>query len=112
MKDKRVVERVIPKQQPKGKLILSACELSFDVIEVRDVSPFGIGACIDGEISKDTGIQLRYKNGDDELLIYGVIAWSAMSVASEKQVHLSRVGICLRPENIEANLKFYRLMIN
>jgi len=113
MKDQRRSERTIPAQQPKGTLTLSIEGKCFEIKEVRDVSPFGIGVRIDGDLSKGAEIQLRYQCEDDELEVYGVIAWGSLvneEASGENSEKLYRIGICLRPEDVEANLKFYRLI--
>lgn len=111
MKEQRRAERVVPAQQPKGELVLSVEGLTFDVKKVCDASPFGIGIFIDGGISRDTEIKLHYRCGDVDITVYGVIAWNVAIDDEDNNKGLFHTGLCLRPEDVEANLRFYRLMV-
>ncbi|MBL1259366.1 MAG: hypothetical protein COB33_002400 [Thiotrichaceae bacterium] len=113
MKEMRRTERVVPAQQPSGKLVLSVKGQKFDVKSVRDVSPFGIGVCIEHHVVKDEEVRLNYQTEAGNGQVYGVVAWHAPMKSDDDSsaVSLFRIGICLKPENVESNLNFYRLMV-
>ncbi len=112
MKEHRRAERVVPSQQPLGELMLYVGEQCLAVKSVRDVSPFGIGVCIDKAISNESKIRMRYKTGADDVQVSGVVAWSALVAedGSNDVAGTYRTGICLQPADVEANLEFYRLI--
>ena len=112
MKEQRRNERVVPAQQPKGKLMLYVNDDRFEVKSLRDVSPFGIGVCIECDVMKESAVRLNYQAEGEEIEVFGVVAWSG-PIAEDDNAHaaaLFRIGICLQPENVESNLNFYRLM--
>ncbi len=113
MKEMRKTKRVVPAHQPKGKLLMLVKEQRFDVKSVRDISPFGIGVCIELDVVKDEEICLSYQTETKECQAYGIVAWSApvKSGTVTQTVPLFSIGICLNPENVESNLNFYRLMV-
>ena len=112
MKELRRTERVVPAQQPKGTLVLSVNDDSFEVKSVRDVSPFGIGVCVECDVEKESAVCLNYQAEGEEIEVFGVVAWSGPVAGDDKAqaAPLFRIGICLQPENVESNLYFYRLM--
>jgi len=112
MKEQRRTERVVPAQQPKGTLVLSVNGDSFEVKSLRDVSPFGIGVCIESDLVKESEVRLSYQTGIEDLEVFGVVAWSALIVEDDnaQAAPLFRIGICLQPDNVESNLSFYHLM--
>ena len=113
MKEHRKSERVIPAQQPKGRLSLYVDDRCYEVKEVRDVSPFGIGVRVEANLGKDAEVRLSYQSGDETLQVFGVIAWGSQveeKVSGKYVEGLYRTGICLRPEDVEANLSFYKLI--
>lgn len=114
-KDQRRSERVIPARQPSGQLSLYVDGECFDIKEVRDVSPFGIGVRTDADLGKATEVRLHYQHGDEAFEVFGVIAWGSQVEADkgeENTENLYRIGVCLRPEDAEANLNFYRAMVS
>jgi len=113
MKEQRRTERVVPAQPLKGKLVLLVKEQGFNVKSVRDVSPFGIGVCIESDVVKDEEVCLSYQTGAGDCQVYGTAVWSA-PVKPGDATHaepLFHIGISLKPENVESNLHFYRLML-
>ncbi|MCF6323413.1 MAG: hypothetical protein L3J89_03670 [Gammaproteobacteria bacterium] len=114
MKEMRRTQRAVPAEQPGGKLVLSVKEQDFDVKSVHDISPFGIGVCIERDVVKDEGVRLSYQTEAGDCQVYGVVVWSApvKSGDATPAMPLFHIGICLSPENVKNNLDFYRLMVD
>ena len=112
MREQRRNVRVVPAQQPKGKLMLYVNDDSFEVRSVRDVSPFGIGVCIVSDVEKESEARLSYQTGDEDLEVLGIVAWTGpiKGDGNTQTIPLFRIGICLQPDNVASNLEFYRLM--
>jgi len=112
MKEHRCAERITPPQPPQGRLTLYVDGQGFAVKSVRDVSPFGVGVCIESDIGQDKDVRLSYQSEDHDSEVFGTIAWSSpVEVANAVDaVSLYRIGICFQPENVKDNLHFYNLM--
>ncbi len=112
MEGKRKAEREIPLKDLKGDFTLHAGESVYDVtiegIEIRDVSPFGIGIKIKDKVDKDSKITLCYKHNDIELAVCGAVVWVS-DESDEKDFY--KAGISLSPEDVSTNMKFYKLLM-
>jgi len=112
MREQRENGRIVPAQQPKGKLVLYVNDDRFEVRSVRDVSPFGIGVCIVNDVEKESEVRLCYQSEDEELEVPGIVVWSGSikGDGNTQTIPLFRIGICFQADNVAGNLEFYRLM--
>ncbi len=114
MKEMGRTKRVVPAEQSGGKLVLLLEEQGFDVKSVRDVSPFGIGVCIERDVVIDEEVCLSYQAEAGDCQVYGVVVW-CVPVKPENAIQVTplfHIGICLDPRNVESNLNFYRLIVD
>ena len=110
-KERRREERITPTQQLKGKFYLYVENRCLDVRAVLDVSPFGVGLQIDNSINNGTDIRLEYQHETIDLEVNGSVAWSIAfeeEPYSEQDTHQYLVGIHLRPEDMGANIQFFK----
>ncbi len=112
MKEHRRAERITPPQPSQERLTLHVDGQGFAVKSVQDVSPFGVGVCIESDVGQGIDVRLSYQSEGHESEVFGTIAWSSpVEVASAADtVSLYRIGICLQPENVKDNLHFYKLI--
>ncbi len=112
MKEHRRAERITPPRPLQGRLTLYVGGQSFAVKSVRDVSPFGVGVCIESDIAQDIDVRLSYQSEGHKSEVSGTIAWSSPveAASAADAVSLYRIGICLQPENVKDNLHFYKLI--
>ena len=110
-KERRREERISLTQQPKGKIYLYVENRCLDVREVLDVSPCGIGLYIDNSIDNVSDVRLKYQHETIDLEVSGSVVWS-MAVEevpySEQDTRRYLVGIHLRPDDMGANIQFFK----
>ena len=91
-------ERIAATHLQKGKLCLDKSQKCFQVEKVRDVSPFGIGLIIDGDINIGEKVRMKFAHNHSQIQMYGRVVWSSPAETNPESVgnhHFSRLGISL-----------------
>jgi hypothetical protein len=90
--------------QSEGTLSLIVDGQPMTILEVQDISPFGIGLLIDGHVINGREVGLRYAHGRFNIEISGAMVWNSI-VDSES--HKSSIGIYFHQQDMLSNIKFF-----
>ncbi len=113
--ERRNVPREALAQQPKGVLRLYTNYRCLDVVEIRDVSPFGLGLQLNAAVDNGARVQLRYAHQGVRIEVMGTIVWKKPVGLSEPKPFAAYgcwVGIFLHPGNLDANFALYRALMD
>jgi hypothetical protein len=111
--ERRRAAREVLAQQPQGKLQLYTKFQCLDVVEIRDVSPFGIGLRLNVAIDDDAPIRLMYAGENMQIDVAGTVVWKTPVRLPEPNPFAGYgcwVGIFLHPDNLDANFELYRAL--
>ena len=102
--EKRRAERIVPAQQPDGKITLLVKEKQFNVLKIKDVSPFGIGIQTNVQLKIGDFVGFRYHNDELTIETSGSVEWSDI------QGQNCWAGIYFNPADMENNMLFCMTM--
>lgn len=111
--ERRRAAREVLAQQPQGKLQLYTRFQCLDVVEIGDVSPFGIGLRLNVSIDDDAPIRLMYAGENIQIDVAGTVVWKRPVRLPEPNPFAGYgcwVGIFLHPDNLDANFELYRAL--
>jgi hypothetical protein len=74
------------------------------ILEVQDISPFGIGLLVDGHVINGLAVSLRYIHGTSNIEIFGSMVWNSIIDSESRE---SSVGIYFRQQDMLSNVKFF-----
>ncbi|PJA33565.1 MAG: hypothetical protein CO187_01130 [Zetaproteobacteria bacterium CG_4_9_14_3_um_filter_53_7] len=92
---------------PQGLLSLWVDGRPVTILDVQDVSPFGIGLLVDGHVSNGCLVALQYVRDTTDIEVSGSVVWSRPADAAEENTCL---GIYLEMENMAPNVEFFNAM--
>ncbi|MBI3777749.1 MAG: PilZ domain-containing protein [Gammaproteobacteria bacterium] len=113
--ERRCATREVLAQQPKSKLRLYTNYRCLDVVEIRDVSPFGVGLRLNVVIDDGARVHLRYAHKGVQIEVMGTVVWKKAVKLPEPNPHAAYgcwVGIFLRPNSLDANFALYQALMN
>jgi len=102
--ERRSRVRHIFELQPEATLFLTVDGHPVPVLELQDISPFGIGLLIDGRVNNGFEVGLRYIDGASNKEVFGSVVWNSIA---ESESHESSVGIYFREQDVAANVAFF-----
>lgn len=111
--ERRRAAREVLAQPPQGKLQLYTRFQCLDVVEIGDVSPFGIGLRLNVSIDDDAPIRLMYVGENIQIDVAGTVVWKRPVRLPEPNPFAGYgcwVGIFLHPDNLDANFELYRAL--
>ncbi|MHB1141932.1 MAG: PilZ domain-containing protein [Sulfuricaulis sp.] len=111
--ERRRAAREVLAQQPQGRLQLYTKFQCLDVVEIGDVSPFGIGLRLNVSIDDDAPIRLMYAGENIQIDVAGTVVWKRPVRLPEPNPFAGYgcwVGIFLHPDNLDANFELYRAL--
>ena len=88
----------------EGMLSLIVDGHPMSILEVQDISPFGIGLLIDGHVINSLEVGLRYTNGTSNIEIFGSMVWNSIV---ESESCESSVGMYFRQQDMSSNVEFF-----
>ena len=113
--ERRAAAREVPPRRPKGRLRLHADYQDFDVVEIRDVSPFGLGLRLDVVIDDDAPVRIEYVDENLRITLSGTVVWKKPVRLPEPNRFAAYgcwVGIFLHPHDLDANFALYRALMD
>ncbi|NWF36057.1 PilZ domain-containing protein [Mariprofundus sp. KV] len=94
---------------PAGSgLALYSNNQPINVLEVLDLSPFGIGLEVDSRIETGCRVSLSYHYTTTDIEVHGTVVWS--SGRSEDGPAVFRVGIYLQEDESALNVELFNAM--
>lgn len=100
--------------KPKGKLQIYSEYRNIDVVQVRDVSPFGLCLLLGHTVDKDSRVRLKYICVGIQIEVMGTVMWKKNVKLSDKNSignYGCWVGIFLHPSDIDANFALYQSLM-
>ena len=113
--DRRDMGRLPPAKQLDGNLYLQVDDETLDIIQLRDVSPFGLGLESSHAVAPGVFASLIYEIERDRFQIDGIVLWAKTLPRQSEDNHFIghyQLGLKLAPGNVAANLRFYRHVTN
>ena len=97
---------------PRGsELLLDADGSAVNILNVQDLSPFGIGLQIDRELGLGSAVRFQYRRETVDIEVHGSIVWSsAIRSATDENVTIFRVGIYFQEAEPDLNVTFFNAM--
>jgi len=89
-----------------GELTLTVDGHPIPVHLAYDVSPFGIGMLIEGQVAKGGKAQLDYRRDDEMIVINGMVVWTVPDEAGLR----CRIGIYLDADGGASNIAFFQAL--
>ena len=105
--DRRSNQREGLDAQPFGHLLLLCDGKEIRIIEVMDISPFGIGLILDHDIASGSEVTLFYQHGETDLSIAGKVVWSMPVSDGMDGKSLCRAGIYFQADELELSVKMF-----
>ncbi|MDO8703511.1 MAG: PilZ domain-containing protein [Sulfuricaulis sp.] len=112
--ERRRARREVLRHKPQGVLQIFTRFINLDVIQIHDVSPFGLCLLLNHSIDRDAPIKFKYVRKGIQIEVSGTVVW-------KKPVQLSDscsigtygfwVGIFLHPSDIDANFALYQALM-
>jgi len=92
--------------QPDGELLLLEDNEEWTIWKLVDISPFG--SCLSMRVRFNTGSQiaLRYRLEEDEITVFGTVAWSSEETSTEEGAGF-RVGIDFDRDKMALNASLF-----
>ncbi len=87
----------------EGTLSLIVDGHPISILEVQDISPFGIGLLIDGHVINGLEVGLRYVHNTSSIEISGSIIWNSIVESESRE---SKVGIYFRQQDMSSSVEF------
>ena len=109
--DRRDMGRLPPAKQLDGSLYLQVDDETLDIIQLRDVSPFGLGIESSHAVAPGVFASLIYEVGDNRFEVDGIVLWAKTLPRQSEDNRFTghyQLGLKLAPGNVAANLRFYR----
>ncbi len=112
-REQRRVTCEILSASPTGILRLYVEGACLDVIQAKDISPFGVGIQINAAIDDDAPVKLSYVTDRVRLEVSGTVMWRKVvrKPSGDRSIKECWVGIFLHPRNLDSNVAFYQAMI-
>lgn len=112
--ERRRAPRVALHHKPKGVLQLSAKYRTIDILQIRDVSPFGFCLLLKHPVGKDVPVRLQYLYKGIQIGVTGTVVWrnfTKLPGTSSATSFGCWVGIFLHPSDIDANFALYQALM-
>ncbi|ATX79208.1 hypothetical protein Ga0123461_0788 [Mariprofundus aestuarium] len=104
-KERRNCLRHSSELQPKGELSLTIDGHPTSILEVQNISPFGMALLVDGHVNNGLEVGLRYIHGTSNIEVFGTVAWNSIAESESQE---SSVGIYFRKQDISLNTAFFK----
>jgi len=101
--ERRSHDRQAFEVQSEGLLSLYIDSQPVTILDVQDVSPFGIGLLVDGLVSSGCLVALQYVHGNSRFEVSGSVVWCRPADAGKS----TSLGIYLEEGNMAPNVEFY-----
>ena len=111
--DRRRARREVLRHKPKGILQLSTKYRNLDVLQIRDVSPFGLCLLLKYNVDKGARVNLKYIWKGIQIGVTGTVAWRkviTLSGSLPTGAHGCLMGIFFHPGDIDANFALYQAL--
>ena len=89
--------------QPEGLLSLHIDGQPIDILDVQDISPFGIGLLIDSHVTNGCSVTLRYIHDRSDIQVSGSVVWTSPGESGTA----TRLGVYLQEEDMSQNVAFF-----
>ncbi|PIP01435.1 MAG: hypothetical protein COW18_13715 [Zetaproteobacteria bacterium CG12_big_fil_rev_8_21_14_0_65_54_13] len=87
-----------------GELALTVDSNPIPVHLVYDVSPFGIGMLVEGQVAMGGKVSMEFRHDDQVIVVNGLVVWSVPDVTGLK----TRLGIYLDADGAASNIAFFQ----
>ena len=108
-KDRRKSARQSIGEQPTATLSLTIDGHLVRILDIRDISPLGIGLVVSGRVNNGSKAMVRYKCGESRIEISGSIVWNLIDGAGSYD---STIGIYFDEDKMPLNMEFFRAVIS
>lgn len=112
--ERRRAPREVLLHKPKGVLRLRTNYRNIDVIQIRDISPFGLCLLLNLSVERDETVRLKYIDKGIQIEMSGTVAWKKAAKLSDSgpiATYGCWAGIFLHPSDIDANFALYQVLM-
>ena len=96
--ERRSNDRYLFEVAPEGELRLSVDGKQVAILELQDVSPFGVGLLVASPVASGSRVQLQYHHGEVDVTVLGEVVWHSQSDSE------FRIGVYLNAEDAAHNV--------
>lgn len=109
--ERRKYGRHSAEKQLDEKLSLYLDGHAVGIVQVRDISPFGIGLMIDGYIACGRELSLRYRHENVDIEVHGAVNWSAAAQPGyDKKTDVWLIGIFISDDEVIAGVELFNVI--
>ena len=105
--ERRDTNRHIIETQPDGFLFLHIDQQPVAILKLEDISPYGLGLHVPGQVRSGSSTCLRYRQELSNGEINGQVAWSSPSELVADKKPACRVGISFYEDDILSSVDFF-----